>query len=70
MANHVLYTRKSPTEFTRRIVEYKTYQLAVIAGQELAGYGNFYVDSPYIPTSDEQLLRKGRSAKELFLNSL
>lgn len=67
---HTLSIRDDAGHWKKLSEPYSDYRSAVLDGQLLGGYGRFLVDSPYIPTSDEQLLRKGRSAKDVFLTTL
>lgn len=71
-----LFIRTSPSTFVLA-QPYKTYALAVEAGQDLAGYGNFYVDTgTHVPSREEQLLEPIKpnprriSAKQKLLNSI
>lgn len=51
---------------------FPTYREAVLRGQEIAGYGNFYVDTGlHVPTSSEQLLEPIRhTARAAFLDTI
>ncbi len=55
---HILYVSKNG-EFTRAAV-YSTYRDAVLCGQDIAGYGNFYIETGnHVPSREEQLLVEG-----------
>lgn len=51
-----LHIRKSGDTFERLSNGFVTYKDAVECGQDLAGAGNFYVETSGVPTREEQLL--------------
>ncbi len=53
---NILYCRHFEGEF-KKAQGYSNYEDAVQAGQELVGYGNFYIETGVrVPSREEQLL--------------
>lgn len=73
-----LYIRKRHTTFVLA-KGYPNYREAVLSGQELGGYGQFYVDTgTRVPSREEQLLQpftrkskpKTKTKKQQILDSI
>lgn len=55
--SYLLFCRVKDTRFAQHKTKFQTYREAVITGQTLAGYGNFYVDTgEWVPPREVQLL--------------
>jgi len=54
--SNFLHIRKSGDDFEKLKTGFSTYREAVLCGQDLAGYGNFFVETSGVPTPEEQLL--------------
>jgi hypothetical protein len=71
-----LYIRKTSSKFVLA-KGYPNYREAVLSGQELGGYGKFYVDcGTHVPSREEQLLQpftrkpKTKTKKQQILDSI
>ncbi len=64
------YLRKG-LRFVAHSPKSETYREAVITGQTLAGYGNFYVDSgEWVPPRETQLLETKEFVRQSKLNKI